>query len=527
MIHKRELQIEKHGYTLSTYLLYSRVSDIVLLIGAVGFGFMMQNFRTEVLSKEQRKLVGRSYIRYLEPFGGISRHDRRSCPLCYCPGLFPPTQYISAPVAMLVMFGMIPLIGGVFGYFFRKRCTREGKGGHEVFWGIRRSKRKPRRYGRTSIRWDYSPFVYSPCGQVVDTRNIFEKNISETETIENWGKKMQVTFRLFSFLKAKVDKKRIICDVPENVTIKQALDILFEKTALSSRDLLEDGTLRSEFIVLTNGKSSTNLSSEKLTDGDKISLMPTIGGGKRNELTERDLERYKRQIILNGLGKDGQATLKSTKVAVVGVGGLGSPIAIYLTAAGFGEITLIDSDEVEFNNLNRQILHWERDIGSTKVRSAKEKLEQLNSDVSLNGKTTILNEENVEDLLRDVDLVIDGMDNFKTRFLVNRYCVEQEIPFIHAAVYGLEGRLTTIIPNEGPCLRCLMPETPAERKNFPILGANAGVIATLEVMEAVKVTCNIGKPLTHRLLIFNGTELRFHTVEIKKNPKCLVCGDKD
>lgn len=338
---------------------------------------------------------------------------------------------------------------------------------------------------------------------------------------------MQVIFRLFSFLKAKAEKKRIICDLPENATIKQALDILLERTALSSRDLLEDGALRSEFIVLINGRSPNNLSSEKLTDGDKISLMPTIGGGKRNELTERDLERYKRQIIMDGLGEGGQATLKSTKVAVVGVGGLGSPIGIYLAAAGFGEVTLIDSDEVEFNNLNRQILHWERDIGSAKVRSAEEKLEKLNSDVSLKRKMTTLDEENIEDLLGDVDLVIDGMDNFKTRFLVNRYCVEHAIPFIHAAVYGLEGRLTSIIPNEGPCLRCLIPGIPPERKNFPILGANAGVLATLEVIEAVKVMCDIGEPLTHRLLLFDGTELRFHTVDIKKNPRCPVCGERD
>lgn len=242
------------------------------------------------------------------------------------------------------------------------------------------------------------------------------------------------------------------------------------------------------------------------------------------DLTQRDLKRYNRQIMLEELGKEGQKQLKSTKVAVLGIGGLGSPIGVYLAAAGFGTIQLIDSDTVEFSNLNRQIIHWEENVDRLKVESAKDKLERLNHDITIKRKATRLDQENIDEILQKTDIVLDAMDNFHTRLLANEYCIKHEIPFVHGAVFGLEGRLTSILPDQSPCLRCMLPETPPEQETFPIVGATAGTIASLEVMEAIKILCDIGQPLSHRLLVFDGKELSFHTVNIKKNPECPVCG---
>lgn len=243
------------------------------------------------------------------------------------------------------------------------------------------------------------------------------------------------------------------------------------------------------------------------------------------KLTERDLARYNRQIMLKEIGKGGQRRLKSTTVTVLGIGGLGSLVSIYLTAAGVGSLRLIDHDTVEFSNLNRQVLHWEDDVGRKKLQSAEDKLLSLNQDITIEGSDKTINSDTIDELLEGTDLVVDALDNFNTRFLVNEYCVNNGIPFIHAAVYGLEGRLTTIVPNKGPCLRCQFPELPTEKETFPILGATAGVIASLEVIEVIKLICDIGTPLLNRLLIFDGKALKFHTVEIKQEPDCPVCSN--
>lgn len=242
------------------------------------------------------------------------------------------------------------------------------------------------------------------------------------------------------------------------------------------------------------------------------------------ELTERDLERYNRQIMLKEINEEGQRRLKSTTVTVLGIGGLGSPVSIYLAAAGVGRLRLIDHDTVEFSNLNRQILHWENDVDRKKLQSAEGKLTSLNKDITIEGSDKTINNDTIDELLKGTDLVVDALDNFNTRFLVNEYCVNNGIPFVHAAVYGLEGRLTTILPNKGPCLRCQFPESPTEKETFPIFGATAGVIASLEVIEVVKLICDIGTPVVNRLLIFDGKALQFHTAEIKQDPDCPVCG---
>lgn len=335
---------------------------------------------------------------------------------------------------------------------------------------------------------------------------------------------MEITFKLFSFLKGKVGKRKVTLETSRNVSLKESLKILVKETSLDAKDLLKNSKVKRNIIILINGKANKD-STHKLSKGDRISILPSIGGGKKKKLASNDFCRYNRQIIMNEIGKRGQRKLKSTKVSIVGIGGLGSPIAIYLAVAGFGNIRLIDHDKVEFSNLNRQILHWEGDVHRTKVESAKNKLEKINSDIKVEEKKTSLTEDNIDKLLENSDIIIDGLDNFKTRFLVNKFCVSNNVPFIHAAVYGLEGRLTTILPNESPCLRCFIPQKPKEQKNFPIVGATAGTIASLEVIEAIKIVCNIGTPLKDRLLQFDGKTMNFYEVHIEKDPNCPICAN--
>lgn len=240
-------------------------------------------------------------------------------------------------------------------------------------------------------------------------------------------------------------------------------------------------------------------------------------------LTEYDIKRYNRQMMIKGFGEEGQKKLKNTRVFLAGVGGLGSPIATYLAVAGFGHITLADLDVVDLSNLNRQILHWDKDVGRVKVESGKEKLNGINPAIEVSTFHGRIDENNVYDLTKDHDIIIDAMDNFPTRFLLNRAALKHRKPFIHASVWGLEGRMTTIVPGKTPCLECVFPHVPP-KEVFPILGATPGVLGTLQVIEAVKVVLGIGKTLENRLLIFDGEYMEFHEVDISKDPHCGACG---
>ncbi|ASJ13467.1 ThiF family adenylyltransferase [Thermococcus thioreducens] len=227
-------------------------------------------------------------------------------------------------------------------------------------------------------------------------------------------------------------------------------------------------------------------------------------------LSEKEIERYDRQIMIFGV--DGQEKLKSAKVAVIGVGGLGSPVAYYLAAAGIGTILLVDEQKPELSNLNRQILHWEEDIErNPKSLSAKWKLERFNSEVKIETFVGRLTEENIEDVLRDVDVIVDCLDNFETRFLLDDYAQKKGIPLVHGAVEGTYGQVTTIIPGKTKSLREIFPNVGERKGKFPILGATAGVIGTLQAMEVIKLLTGIGEPLLNKLLI---ADLAFNTFEV-------------
>ena len=244
----------------------------------------------------------------------------------------------------------------------------------------------------------------------------------------------------------------------------------------------------------------------------------------RSRLTKEDLIRYDRQILYPAFGEEGQRKLKQAHVLIAGVGGLGSPVAIYLASAGVGKLTLVDCDAVELSNLNRQILHWEADIGEQKVTSAARKLEKLNSTVEVNSHAVRITPENYSGLLQGVDLVMDCMDNMATRFVLNEGCIKAGIPLIHGGIYGMMGEITTIIPGQTPCFECIFPRDVEGKSPFPVFGFTPALIASLQVMEAIKLLAGFGELLTGKMLYVNGEETIFMTVDLQKNKACRVCG---
>ncbi|HIQ03473.1 MAG TPA: HesA/MoeB/ThiF family protein [Desulfurococcales archaeon] len=237
------------------------------------------------------------------------------------------------------------------------------------------------------------------------------------------------------------------------------------------------------------------------------------------------MERYDRQIKLFGV--EAQLKLKKARVMVAGLGGLGCPAALYLVAAGVGKIVLVDRERVELSNLNRQILHWTRDIGELKVNSAAKKLRELNPEVDVEAIPIEINEDTVYDLVSQVDIVIDGMDNWKTRFILNRVCVLQSKPFIHAGVYGMHGQLLVVIPRKGPCLQCVIPELPPESKHPPVLGTTTGILALLEVTEAIKIITGYGEVSIGQLILYDGYTMSLNRIKVSRRENCPTCGLKN
>jgi len=238
-------------------------------------------------------------------------------------------------------------------------------------------------------------------------------------------------------------------------------------------------------------------------------------------ITDKDLIRYDRQIKL--LGTDGQEKLKDAKVFIAGAGGLGSPISVYLAAAGIGRIVLVDNDVVELSNLNRQILHWERDVGKSKALSAKEKLREINSDISIEAIPETLDEHNASCLVGDADLVIDAMDNFDTRYLLNKTALAKAIPFIHGAIYGFHGQATTVLPGKTACLRCIFARAPPPAA-FPVVGVTPGVIGLIQASEAIKYLTGMGELLANKLLIWDGLKPSMETIDVERDQSCIDCG---
>lgn len=240
-------------------------------------------------------------------------------------------------------------------------------------------------------------------------------------------------------------------------------------------------------------------------------------------LSDNERQRYDRQIIILGIGEEGQQKLKETTIFLAGAGGLGSPVAYYLAAAGIGHIRIADHDSVSLSNLNRQILHWEENIGEPKTESAIRKLELLNPNIQITALPQTIDENNVAELVGDADGIVDAMDNLPTRYLLNHTAIQKGIPYFHGAVYGFEGRAMTVLPGESACLYCLYHGVVTRNEVFPIIGATAGVIGCIQATEVIKYITGLGELLTGRLLNYDGMAMKFNEFKINKNPDCEHC----
>lgn len=243
-----------------------------------------------------------------------------------------------------------------------------------------------------------------------------------------------------------------------------------------------------------------------------------------------DRRRYARHLVIPEVGEEGQARLLASRVLLVGAGGLGSPAAFYLAAAGVGTISIVDDDVVDETNLQRQILHDTRRIGRPKVESAKETLLALNPGIRVIGIQERLSTANVERIFAGQDLVLDGCDNFATRYLVNDACVKLGLPNIHGSVYRFEGQATVFWPGRGPCYRCLYPEPPPPElapncAEAGVLGILPGVVGLLEAVEAVKILLGVGRPLVGRLLVYDALDASFTELTLRRDPDCKYCAD--
>ena len=249
------------------------------------------------------------------------------------------------------------------------------------------------------------------------------------------------------------------------------------------------------------------------------------------EFTDEQIERYSRHIILPEVGGSGQQKMLEARVLLLGAGGLGSPAAYYLAAAGIGNLGIVDFDQVDLSNLQRQIIHSTERIGMLKTESAKKTIQALNPDVNVTLYNEKMDSSNIMSLIKEYDYVVDGSDNFPTRYLVNDACVMKNKTLIHGSIYRFEGQVTVFKPGDGPCYRCLYPEPPPPGmvpncQEGGVLGVLAGVIGNLQVVEVLKLILGIGKPLVGKLLIYDALNTEFRSLRLRRDANCPICGEK-
>jgi molybdopterin/thiamine biosynthesis adenylyltransferase/rhodanese-related sulfurtransferase/molybdopterin converting factor small subunit len=321
-------------------------------------------------------------------------------------------------------------------------------------------------------------------------------------------------------------------------TVGEALAILTDRFGDLKRQLYgEDGRMRSFVNVYVNDEDIRHLQKEatSLATGDTISIIPSVAGGTAviedlPELSRDEIRRYSRHLIMPEVGMEGQKKLKAARVLCIGAGGLGSPATLYLAAAGVGTIGLVDFDVVDFSNLQRQILHSTQDVGRSKLESAKERLTALNPGVKIELHETALSSANAMEILAGYDVVVDGTDNFPTRYLVNDACVMLGKPNVYGSIFRFEGQASIFAANDGPCYRCLYPEPPPPGlvpscAEGGVLGVLPGIIGTIQATEAIKLIIGSGQPLIGRLLVFDALRMQFREMKLRRDPACPVCGD--
>ena len=329
----------------------------------------------------------------------------------------------------------------------------------------------------------------------------------------------------------------------EGATVGELLSNLTEQYAELRKHLYTDeGRLRSFVNVYVNDDDIRYLEHEQtaVKSGDTVSIVPSVAGGAGSavaesratpELSNEEVQRYSRHLIMPEVGMDGQRKLKGARVLCIGAGGLGSPATMYLAAAGVGQLGIVDFDVVDYSNLQRQILHGTPDVGRSKLQSARDRLQAINPAVHVETYETALTSENALQILEPYDVVVDGTDNFPTRYLVNDACVLLGKPNAYGSIFRFEGQASVFALKDGPCYLCLYPEPPPPGlvpscAEGGVLGVLPGIIGTIQATEAIKILLGVGEPLVGRFLIFDALRMRFRELKLRRDVDCPVCGDQ-
>jgi sulfur-carrier protein adenylyltransferase/sulfurtransferase len=347
-------------------------------------------------------------------------------------------------------------------------------------------------------------------------------------------------------LRPFTDKKDAV--EAEGSTVGELLaDLTKKHSGLKAHLYSAEGKLRSFVNIYVNDEDIRYLQKEQtpIAAGDTVSIIPSVAGGAPTaadvggvrlqadrelpELTNDDYKRYSRHLILPEVGVEGQRKLKAAKILCIGAGGLGSPVALYLAAAGVGTVGIVDFDVVDFSNLQRQILHTTQDVGRSKLDSAKAKLLAMNPHMEVVLHNAALSSENALEIFAPYDIVVDGTDNFPTRYLVNDACVLLGKPNAYGSIFRFEGQASVFATKDGPCYRCLYPEPPPPGlvpscAEGGVLGVLPGVIGCIQATETIKLIIGAGEPLIGRFLIFDALRMKFRELKLRKDPDCPVCG---
>jgi adenylyltransferase/sulfurtransferase len=323
-------------------------------------------------------------------------------------------------------------------------------------------------------------------------------------------------------------------------TVGEVLQNLTSKYPQLQKHLFnERGELRSYVNIYVNDEDIRYIENTgtQLKESDVLSIVPSIAGGNYGtdvieeiKLSNEEILRYSRHLIMPEVGMQGQKKLKSAKVLMIGAGGLGSPLGMYLSAAGIGTLGMVDFDFVDETNLHRQLLHSTNDIGRSKLESAKETIQLINPNVDVLTFETRLTSENALDILKDFDVIVDGTDNFPTRYLVNDACVLLGKPNVYGSIFRFEGQVTVFDAKQGPCYRCLYPSPPPPGlvpscAEGGVLGVLPGIIGSLQALETIKIIIGQGDLLLGRLILFDALKFKFRELKLRKNPSCPICRD--
>jgi adenylyltransferase/sulfurtransferase len=348
---------------------------------------------------------------------------------------------------------------------------------------------------------------------------------------------MPNTIHIPTPLRPFTDKKESV-EVSGGTVGELLADLTHRYEGLRRHLYTDDGRLRNFVNVYLNDEDIRYLQREQtpVKPGDSLSIVPSVAGGAPSvtapaapDLSQDEIKRYSRHLIMPEVGMDGQRRLKAGSVLCIGAGGLGSPAAMYLAAAGVGRIGIVDFDVVDFSNLQRQLLHGTPDVGRSKLQSAKDRLQALNPHVHVDTYETSLSSENALKLFEPYDVILDGTDNFPTRYLVNDACVLTGKPNAYGSIFRFEGQASVFGVKEGPCYRCLYPEPPPPGlvpscAEGGVLGVLPGIIGVIQATESIKLILGIGEPLIGRFLIYDALKMRFRELKLRKDADCPVCG---